>query len=229
MAIDQLSCRFRGRSAGARVSIQNPFATQYFSLDGRAAARAVSFIKLPICKPIHNFARPHHDRLRTADKIRDTKPEPSVLRKNQRDSNMAEAKSNTLENPTDVVPRLSSGGSRRSSAFKYYIHDSVNSCRLQLLGELSETDLAELDGCWQTIKTTLSDRRLILDLRRLEGIDSASGDWLLGMASEGATYLPASYFSGVPEPNAPAGEKGKSNPFSRVLGILRSACAASVE
>jgi hypothetical protein len=163
-----------------------------------------------------------------ADKIRDTKAEPSVQGKNQRESNMAEAKSSTIENSTTVAPRRSNGGSNQASSFKYYIHDSVNTCRLQLLGELHENNLTELNGCWQTIKTTLRTRQLVLDLRRLDGTDAASSRWLMGMASEGATYWPASYFSGVQPPNEP-NEKGKPNPFTRVLDLLRSACAANAD
>jgi hypothetical protein len=153
-----------------------------------------------------------------------------VQGENQSRSNMAEAISNTIENSTGVAPHTSNGSTRRSSAFKYYIHDSVNSCRLQLLGELSEGDLRELDGCWQTIRTTLSGRPLILDLRGLAGTDPASEDWLMSMAGNGATYLPAAYFSATAEQATPAAsEKGKSNPFSRVLGLLRSACTANVD
>jgi hypothetical protein len=151
-----------------------------------------------------------------------------VQGKNQSKSNMAEAKSNTIENSTNVAPRPSNGGSNQASSFKYYIHDSVNTCRLQLLGELHENDLTELNGCWQTIKTTLRTRQLVLDLRRLDRTDTASRRWLTSMASEGATYLPASYFSGI-QPPGEANEKGKLNPFTRVLGLLRSACAANAD
>jgi hypothetical protein len=142
---------------------------------------------------------------------------------------MAEAKSNTIENSTTVVPDRFNGNSNQAAAsFKYYIHDSVNTCRLQLLGELHESDLTELDGCWQTIKTTVRTRQLVLDLRGLDYTDTASSRWLMGMANEGATYLPASYFSGIQQPKE-ATEKGKLNPFTRVLGLLRSACAANAD
>ena len=141
---------------------------------------------------------------------------------------MAEAKSNTIENSTAVAPRRFDGSSNQASSFKYYIHDSVNTCRLELLGELHESDLTELNGCWQTIKTTLRNRQLVLDLRRLDSTDTASSRWLMGMANEVATYQPASYFGGLEQPNE-ANEKGKLNPFTRVLGLLRSACAANAD
>jgi hypothetical protein len=151
-----------------------------------------------------------------------------VQGKNPKESNMAEAKSNTIENSTTVALRQFNGSSNQASSFKYYIHDSVNTCRLELLGELHERDLTELNGCWQTIKTTVRTRQLVLDLRRLDYTDTASSRWLMGMANEGATYLPASYFSGIQQPKE-ATEKGKLNPFTRVLGLLRSACAANAD
>jgi hypothetical protein len=141
---------------------------------------------------------------------------------------MAEAKSNAIENSTKAALRRSHGGLNGSSSFKYYIHDSVNTCRLQLLGELNENDLADLVGCWQTIKTTLRARQLVLDLRRLDSTDTASNRWIAGMANEGATYLPASYFNDAQE-STEIHEKGKSSPLARVLGLLRGACTASVD
>jgi hypothetical protein len=211
------------------VSIQNPFATQYFPLDGRSATPAVSFIELQICKPIHNSTVYITIVYTPSIRIGTQKPEPSVQGENPKESNMTEAKSSTMESSTVVAARPSNGGFSRSSSFKYYIHDSVSSCRLQLLGELGKADLAELDGCWRTIRTTLGARRLVLDLRRLKSADAASTRWLRDMEQERATYLPASYFDGALEPPPAGGEKPKLSPFARVLGLLRGACTASVD
>lgn len=79
-------------------------------------------------------------------------------------------------------------------SFKYYIHDSIESCRLQLLGHLTETDVPELKGCWQTARSTLISRKLILDLRGLTSVDDAGRQWLASMSTEGACYEPASFF-----------------------------------
>lgn len=81
----------------------------------------------------------------------------------------------------------------RSSFFKYYIHDSIESCRLQLLGQLSEADIPELSGCWRTAKTTLASRKLLLDLRNLSAFDDAGRQWIISMANEGALLLPESF------------------------------------
>jgi len=113
-----------------------------------------------------------------------------------------------------------------ASSFKYYIHDGVEACRLQLIGEFTERDVAELDGCWRTMKSTLGQRKLILDLRAVCGVDEVAKRWLASMAAEGATYLPASFMqrciAGVPisvEQPAPP----KLSFLSRLLASLRGA------
>jgi hypothetical protein len=121
----------------------------------------------------------------------------------------------------------------RSSTFKYYIHDSVVACRLQLLGELSEAEVTELTGCWQTAKTTLGDRRLILDLRGLKALDEAGKQWLAGMAQEGASCLPESFLRGALAGQPGAESSGlsaiKLSLLGRVLGLLRGARVAPAE
>jgi hypothetical protein len=82
---------------------------------------------------------------------------------------------------------------RRASSFKYYIHDGVEACRLQLIGELSEREVMELDGCWRTMKGTLGSRRLILDLRAVTAVDDAGKRWLASMGSDRAEYLPEGF------------------------------------
>jgi hypothetical protein len=112
------------------------------------------------------------------------------------------------------------------SSFRYYIHDAVASCRLQLIGELTEAEVAELNGCWRTVKTTLGTRKLILDLHALRNVDEAGKQWLAGMAQEGAACSPEGFLRdlvagkhtlGVDTPS-PAPKPGL---FSRILGLLR--------
>lgn len=111
----------------------------------------------------------------------------------------------------------------RSSVFKYYIHDSVDTLRFQLLGDLSEYDVSELNGCWNTAKTTLNQRKLVIDLRQLVSTDEGGREWLLFMANEGATYLPDSYFrtglSGQNSSNDGVGRK--IGPVSKLLSLFR--------
>jgi ABC-type transporter Mla MlaB component len=105
----------------------------------------------------------------------------------------------------------------RSSRFKYYIHDTVDACRFQLIGELTDADIDELQGCWRTAKTTLRDRKLVLDLRSLNRLDDAGTSWLASMAAEGAEYVPGT----APENMA------KPRPFRKLAAIFRSLRASS--
>jgi ABC-type transporter Mla MlaB component len=101
----------------------------------------------------------------------------------------------------------------RSSRFKYYIHDGIDACRFQLIGELSEADVAELQGCWRTAKTTLRNRKLILDLRGLNRVDDAGKKWLVSMAAEGAESVSATTL---------AEHSGNRSRFRKLGAIFRS-------
>jgi hypothetical protein len=80
-----------------------------------------------------------------------------------------------------------------SSNFKYYIHDGTGVLRLQLLGQMGESEVAELSSCWQTARITLGGRRLMLDVRELKSIDDAGKKWLAQMIQDGATCLPDTF------------------------------------
>jgi hypothetical protein len=126
--------------------------------------------------------------------------------------------------PTNISPQRTTSFGR--SSFRYYIHDAVASCRLQLIGELTEAETAELNGCWRTVKTTLGTRKLILDLHALKSVDEAGKQWLASMAQEGAICSPEGFLRdlvagkhtfGVETPS-PAPKPGL---FTRILGLLR--------
>ena len=120
----------------------------------------------------------------------------------------------------------------RSSNFKYYIHDSVDALRFQLLGNLSEHDVSELNGCWNTAKTTLSKRKLVIDLRLLKSADESGKEWLLAMANEGATYLPESYFrTGLSGQNSSPNSGGnrKIGILTRLVSVFRPSRALPAE
>ncbi|MGA7415722.1 MAG: hypothetical protein WBW33_34940 [Bryobacteraceae bacterium] len=72
------------------------------------------------------------------------------------------------------------------SALKYYLHDGVTCFRIQLLGTLSEADLPELAGCWRTARSSVIGRRLVIDSKKLDGLDDAGRRWLAEMIAEGA-------------------------------------------
>jgi hypothetical protein len=109
----------------------------------------------------------------------------------------------------------------RPSFFKYYIHDEDRVCRLQLLGGLSEADVPELNGCWQTVKTTLQTRKLLIDVRVLQSADDAGRGWLASMAGEGATFLPETFSpSSAFQPESPTFIRMQG--FGKFLSLLRS-------
>jgi hypothetical protein len=102
-----------------------------------------------------------------------------------------------------------------SSRFKYYIHDGIEACRFQLIGELTESELPELSGCWLTAKTILRKRKLILDLRGLTSLDEAGTIWVTSMVSEGAECV------GAASDNASVAQMGKPSRFARLLATFR--------
>ena len=109
------------------------------------------------------------------------------------------------------------------SPFKYYIHDGIEACRLELLGDLNAAQLSELKGCWRTAKTTLGTRKLILDCKGLTALDDAGRDWVTSMQSEGA-LCPQHPFSKVVVSKAVGCPTSRQQPrrFEKVLAMLRS-------
>jgi hypothetical protein len=100
-------------------------------------------------------------------------------------------------NTISSAPSLLMGNNHRrpaASLLKYYIHDSIDALRFELCGELTEWDVAELNGCWRTARTTLGSRKLILDVRRLTAADEGGRQWLHAMSSQGASFIPDGWF-----------------------------------
>lgn len=121
-----------------------------------------------------------------------------------------------------------------SLRFKYYIHDGIDTCRFQLIGELTDLGVAELSGCWRTAKTTVGKRKLILDLRGLKALDEAGTKWVTSMAAEGFEYLPREVFhKGVFTPavsnGASAGNTRKPSRFRLLAAMFRCVRASSAE
>jgi len=105
---------------------------------------------------------------------------------------MKENGNTILSAPSSVV----GNGNKRPAAslLKYYIHDSIDALRFELCGQLTEWDVAELNGCWHTARTTLGSRRLILDVRRLSAADEGGRHWLHAMSGQGASFIPDGWF-----------------------------------
>jgi hypothetical protein len=103
--------------------------------------------------------------------------------------------------------------------FRYYLHDTVEACRLQLLGPLTSAEIRELTGCWSTARTTLKARKLILDISALTSVDDAGRKWIAAMVAEGALLIQ----SPSEQPNRPC----KNGLLQRILNALPRAGAQS--
>lgn len=143
---------------------------------------------------------------------------------------MAEARSASL------AKQATAGTARpktfsRASSFKYYIHDGVDVCRLQLIGEFTEREVPELDGCWRTTRTILGARKLVLDVRGVTGVDETGKRWLASMGSEGAQYLPETFLqkciSGAPLAAEKIDPPPKMGFLGRLLAPLRARADAA--
>lgn len=106
---------------------------------------------------------------------------------------------------------------KNRSIFNYYIHDSVTECRLQLLGDLTRAQVTELSGCWETARTTLGNRRLSLDVRRLKSADAEGKRWLEQMAKEGAVFMPETFLR---EAQVPTGKSTSETVAAIKLSLL---------
>ncbi len=118
----------------------------------------------------------------------------------------------------------------RSSSFKYYIHDGVQCCRLQLLGEFTALEVPDLGGCWNTAKTTLGDRKLVLDVCGLRSADEGARKWLVEMAAEGASFIPEAYLrDGLAGDGCRAQVPARTGFFSKLFSLFRGSPAVQAE
>ena len=120
----------------------------------------------------------------------------------------------------------------RSSLFKYYIHDHIDACRLQLIGELTESDVPELSGCWRTARTILGDRKLLVDLRKLKTVDEAGKQWILSMTDEGAACIPETFLRDVTVrsmSDAKETAAGRPSFFAKLLSVIRGSRVVAAE
>jgi hypothetical protein len=138
-----------------------------------------------------------------------------------------------MEGPTEKVTaqtdiKQPSGAKRsgslvRSSSFKYYIHDSSDAFRLELQGEFTEAEVTELSGCWNTARSSVGKRNLILDLQKLRRVDDAAKRWIAEMAQEGAIYLPESFLRDALADHTPEPKTPKPGIWGKLLAIFRGA------
>lgn len=118
------------------------------------------------------------------------------------------------------IERLASMAEQTSlKPFKYYIHDGIDECRLQIFGSFTEVHVLDISGCWATARTVLGNRKLVLDLRCLDSADEAGKMWIATLASEGAVILP----------QAPPPPQAKAAVFGKLGGLIRGLRLAGAE
>lgn len=108
-------------------------------------------------------------------------------------------------------------GSTNTVVFKYYIHDTAQGYVLEMSGPFTESSVRELSCCWDTARTTLKGRALILDLRGLTSVDEGAKLWLASMSHEGAKYVPESFLR-----DAVAGMPGRNADEEEAVAVKRS-------
>ena len=137
---------------------------------------------------------------------------------------MAEPTAHSAVSQTQFPEAYSASPQRKAAPsfpFKYYIHDSVSNCRLQLFGDFREVDVPDLRGCWNTVRTTLVNRKLVMDVCGLRSADDSARRWLIEMAAEGATFLPENYFSGGTPCQELDSASTRPGIFARLLSVFR--------
>ncbi len=76
-----------------------------------------------------------------------------------------------------------------SSNLTIYQHDMADCFRFQIDGEFHDSLVRELDGCWQTAASTVSDRPLIVDLRFVTSWGDTAIELLGRMHQAGARFM----------------------------------------
>jgi hypothetical protein len=108
------------------------------------------------------------------------------------------------------------------STLKTYLHDGASSFRIELIGELKESDLGELAGCWQTAKSSVEGRAVVVDVTSLKAADEDAMRWILAMLSEGARILDAQEMTNAVPPRLIDPRVKLAKPSGKVSKGLRS-------
>jgi hypothetical protein len=76
-----------------------------------------------------------------------------------------------------------------SSNLNFYQHDMADCFRFQIDGEFHDSLVRELEGCWQTARSTVRERPLIVDLRFVTSWGDTAVELLGRMHQAGATFM----------------------------------------
>ena len=74
----------------------------------------------------------------------------------------------------------------------YYMHDGAAAFRLELSGDLSRDGIEDLEQAWGTASSMLGERRLVIDLSYVTGVDATGRELLNRWHSQGARLVTVS-------------------------------------
>jgi hypothetical protein len=99
-----------------------------------------------------------------------------------------------LDHSLKPRPRLSPGCAiciRYSRVSSFYLHDEVEAIRFRLIGDFGEADARELERSWVTASSTLSGRRMVVDLSEIGSVDVVGRQLLRRLGARGAVFITA--------------------------------------
>src|SRR5271165_1671444 len=76
-----------------------------------------------------------------------------------------------------------------NQALQYYMHDGPAAFRFVLAGDLNGEGARRLDQDWRTASSVIGDRRLIVDMTSVTGVDEQGRALLAQWHVEGAEFI----------------------------------------
>jgi hypothetical protein len=80
-------------------------------------------------------------------------------------------------------------GSMKTQGLEYYMHDEPTAFRFELAGNLNHEGARRLDQDWRTASSALGDRRLIVDMTFVIGVDEHGHALITRWHREGAWLI----------------------------------------
>jgi len=77
----------------------------------------------------------------------------------------------------------------KNQALRYYMHDGPTAFRFELAGHLDSESAPRLDQDWRTASSAAGDRRLIVDMTFVTGVDEQGRTLLRRWYQEGARFI----------------------------------------
>jgi hypothetical protein len=80
----------------------------------------------------------------------------------------------------------------KNQALQYYMHDGPTAFRFELAGNLNQQDARRLEQAWRTASSVIGDRRLIVDMTFVTGVDEQGRALITRWHREGARLIASS-------------------------------------